>query len=472
MPIADLLPEIILLIGAVVIVLFAAFAPQKRQAWAAGLALLALGLATLVTVLQWPQAPALTFAGVWALDGPAVVAKLLILLTGAVCVLLSPEWMRSDRRHGEYYALCLFALLGMIMMASAGDSMELVVGVLLSSVAGYPLVAFHRAWSPALEAGMKYFLIGALTNALLVIGVVLLFGLVGDTDYRRTAELLARGTAAGVDPLALSVATACIVLGLTFKLAAFPGHAWMPDVAQGAPAPVAALLTVAPKIGAAVALARFVSLLPADQAWPLIVALIAVVTMTLGNLAALRQTDVRRLLGWSSVSQSGYALMAIVVVGTAQALPALLVFLASYAVANLAAFAVVTHLRGRTAVEDYRGLVRTQPVAAVVVVVSFLSLVGIPPLVGFFGKLLLFKVTIDGGYAWLAFAAVVNSVISLFYYLRVISAMVFAAAGDTVHVLPGRSPSVAMIVTGLLLVVAGLGIESLLGLTASVQFAL
>ncbi|WP_048308194.1 NADH-quinone oxidoreductase subunit N [Halomonas sp. PR-M31] len=467
MPIGDLLPEIVLLVGAVIIVLFASFASQERQAWAAGLALVALAFTAGFSLLQWREPPALTFSGVWALDTAAVATKLLVLLSGAVAVALSPDWMRSDRRHGEYYALCLFTLLGVIMMASANDSMELVVGILLSSTASYPLVAYHRGFKPALEAGMKYFLIGALTNSLLVVGVVLLFGLVGDTDYTSTAQVLA----AGGDPLALSVAVACIVLGLTFKLAAFPGHAWMPDVAQGAPAPVAALLTVAPKIGAAMALARFVSLLPESQVWPVIVALIAVVTMTLGNLAALQQTDVRRLLGWSSVSQSGYALMAVVVIGREpQALPALLAFLAAYALANLAAFAVVTHLRGRTALADYHGLGRTQPVVTAILILALLSLVGIPPLVGFFGKFLLFKVTIAGGFGWLAVVAAINTVLSLFYYLRVIAVTMFKPLKGEVHVL-GSWSWLALLASAVLLLAASLGVEGGLSLMGAIRFA-
>ncbi|MFC3285008.1 NADH-quinone oxidoreductase subunit N [Litchfieldella rifensis] len=466
MPVGDLLPEITLLSGAVIIVLFAAFTRQQRQVWAVGLALAAVALAVLFSILQWPWPPTLTFSGVWALDGPAIAAKLLVLLSGAVAVLLSPDWMRSDRRHGEYYALCLFALLGAIMMASASDSMELILGVLLSSVASYPLVAYHRGWAPALEAGMKYFLIGALTNTLLAIGVVVLFGLVGDTDYKRTAEVL--GT--GVSPLALSIATAGIVLGLSFKLAAFPGHAWMPDVAQGAPAPVAALLTVAPKIGAAVALARFVTLLPTSQLWPAIVAFITVVTMTLGNLAALRQTDVRRLLGWSSVSQSGYALMAVVVIdANERALAALLAFLAAYALANLAAFTVVTHLRGRTTLDDYHGLAHSQPLATAVLVVAMLSLVGIPPLVGFFGKFLLFEVAIATGYGWLAVIAAVNTLVSLFYYLRVVAVMMFKPQAGEVHVL-GSWSWLAMLSSVGLLLVASLGVEGGLSLAMRLEF--
>lgn len=466
MPVADLAPELALLIGAVIIVLFAAFASHERQSFAAVLALMVLALATTFTLVQWPATPTLTFSGVWALDGPAAFAKLLILVSGAMTVAMSPDWMRSDRRHGEYYALCLFALLGMIMMASASDSMELVLGVLLSSAASYPLVAYHRGWAPAQEAGMKYFLIGALTNALLTVGVVVLFGLAGDTGYPAIKTALAEA-----DRLALSVATGCVIIGLSFKLAAFPAHAWMPDVAQGAPAPVAALLSVAPKAAAAVALARFVSLLPESQVWPIILALMSVGTMTLGNLAALRQTDVRRLLGWSSVSQSGYVLMALVVLDSApRALAALLVFLAAYVLANLTAFAVVTHLRGRTALDDYRGLARVQPGSAAVLIVAMLSLVGIPPLVGFFGKFLLFEVTLVAGYGWLAVVAALNTLVSLFYYLRVAAVMLFQPLECKVHVL-GRASWLAMLAGAGMLLVASLGVEALMGLGPAMRFA-
>lgn len=466
MPLGDLLPEITLLLGAVFIVLFASFAPPRHQAWAAGIALVALALAACFSVLQWGGPPRLTFSGVWALDGAAIAAKLVILFSGVVVVALSPDWMRSDRRHGEYYALCLFALLGMIMMASANDTMELVVGVLLSSTASYPLAAYHRGFTPSLEAAMKYFLIGALANALLTIGVVILFGLVGDTDYAVAADVFQAGT----DPIALSIAVACIVLGLTYKLGAVPAHAWMPDVAQAAPAPIAAFLTVAPKIGAAVALARFVTILPETLAWPSIIALISVVTMTLGNLAALRQTNLRRLLGWSSVSQSGYMLMAIVVVGSGvSALPALLAFLVAYALANLLAFAVVTHLRGRTDIEHYHGLAYRQPVVATALIFALLSLVGIPPLVGFFGKFLLFEVTIEAGYAWLALVAAINTLISLYYYLRVIAVTMFKPPQGGVHVLGGWSWA-ALLMTLALLVVASLGFEWLLGVLEPIAF--
>lgn len=465
MPLGDLLPEIVLLVGALAGLLGAAFAPQRRQGWAAGWALAVLALAAALGARQI-GASHLTFSGSFALDGVTVWARLLILASTAVAVALSPEWMRSDRRHGEYYAVMLLSALGATLLAGAADTMELVVALLLSSVTGATLAAYHRRSAASVEAGLKYFLIGALTNALLLVGVALLFGLAGTTRY----EPVAAGLAAGGGGVALVAATALVAVGVGFKLAAVPAHAWMPDVAQGAPAPAAAFLTVVPKIGAAVALARFVQLLPEEAVgWRPLLAVLSAATMTLGNLAALRQTDVRRLLGWSAVAQSGYALMALPVLGRSdQAMPALLFFLAAYAAANLAAFAVVTELRGRTALDDYRGLLAERPAATAVLAVSLLSLVGIPPLAGFLGKLGLFRATIEGGYAWLAVLAVANTVASLFYYLRVLAPACFAAPSGRVAVL-GRQAGAAMLTAGALTLLLGLAPDPLLAALADIQ---
>ena len=231
-----------------------------------------------------------------------------------------------------------------------------------------------------------------------------------------------------------------VLTGLLFKLGAVPAHPWVPDVAEGAPVPVAAFLTTVPKIAAAVGLFRLVGLFPPDGSLRLLIALLAAATMTLGNLAALWQDDVRRLIGWSSVSQAGYALMAVAVTGLAvDALPALLVFIGAYALATITAFAVVAHLRGRTAVADYAGLLRQRPWAAAALIVAFLSLVGIPPLVGFVGKFALFLAVIEGGFAWLALLAIANSVLSLFYYARVIGPMTFSPSPGPVQTLDRRT---------------------------------
>lgn len=465
MPVGDLAPELAVLGTAVLVVLAAAFLPHRKHGTLSLVALTGLGTSAWLSVGQLTAPAGLTFHGTWAMDEATVFARVLILLVTAVAVCLSPGWMRTDRRHGEYYGVLLLSALGAILLAGASDTLELVVAVLLSSVTGYTLAGYHRSWGLSVEAGMKYFLVGAFANVVLGIGVVLLYGLVGDTAYAATRDRLAEGA----DPLVLLPAVALLVVGLTFKLGAFPAHAWMPDVAEGSPAPAAAFLTVAPKIGAAVALVRFLELLPADLVpWRALLAFLAVTTMTLGNLAALWQDDVRRLLGWSSVSQSGYALMAVVVWGRSDhAWPALWFFLFGYALAQLAAFAVVIHLRGRTLIEDYAGLSRERPLQTAVLALSFLSLVGVPPLVGFVGKLELFTATLDGGFGWLAVVAVANTVVSLFYYLRVLGTAYFDEPSDQVATLDPwtRTTSLA---TGLAVVVGGLAAGAILARLSAV----
>lgn len=458
MPIAHVVPELCLVIGGAVTLVVALFTPRRLQ-WIAAVGALASIAAAMVTtadLLAGPQQ--LTFSGTWALDGAALWAKEVILVATAVAVGLSPEWLRTDPRHGEYYTLLLYASLGAIMLAGAADVMELVVGMLLVSVAGYTLAAFHRRAPLSAEAGMKFFLIGGLTNPLLTLGAVLLFGLVGSTLYER----LELGLPAA-DPLALIAAAALVAVGLAFELGAVPAHAWMPDVAQGSPAPAAAFLTVVPKVGAVVALARVLSLMPPEVVgWRPLAAILAAATMTLGNLAALWQEDVRRLIGWSSVSQSGYALMGVVAMGASDlALPALLVFLAGYATANLAAFGVVIELRGRTDLDGYRGLAAQRPWLAALLATSFLSLVGIPPLAGFVGKWTLFAATLDAGYTWLAVLAVANTVVSLFYYLRVLGPVYFGEPAGAVPVLGGSSAAAAY-AAGAGVLVVGLAAEPLL----------
>lgn len=432
MPVGDVLPELSVLVSAVALLLAASFMRERDQWLAAPGALIGLAVGAAFCIAQLGEAPRLTFSGVWALDGASIWARMIILVTAALSVLLTPEWLHSDRRHGEYYAIFLLATLGAMLLAGAADLMQLIMAVLLSSVTGYTLAAYHRAWPLSVEAGMKYFLVGALANTLLVLGVTLMFGLFATTDY---GELAARTN--DNPPWLTLVAFGLVIVGVAFKLAAVPAHTWMPDVAEGAPPPAAAFLTIAPKVGAAIALARFVDLFPQeDIAWRAVVATIAVATMTIGNLGALAQNDVRRMLGWSSVSQSGYALMAVVVLGLdPYALPALLFFLAGYAVANLAAFGVVTQLRGRTNLADYRGLATAHPLLAAALILSFLSLVGIPPLAGFVGKLALFVTTIESGYAWLAVVALVNTVVSLVYYLRVLAPVYFAEPARPMHIL-------------------------------------
>lgn len=452
----DVVPELILLAGGVAILLFALFSPRRSQPAAALLAVAAAGAAGAVTVGMFRQVQALTFFGTYSTDRVALSAKLMILLATVAVTLMSAPWFAADHRHGEYYTLLLLSSLGAVLLAGATDLMEVVMAIVLSSATSYVLIAYHRRSKLASEAAIKYFLIGALTSSAMLLGVALLFGLAGNTTLGGLADGLPD------DAPALVAGAALVVTALAFKMGSFPAHAWMPDVAEGAPAPVAAFVTTVTKVGGLVALARFVTVLPATVGWRPLVALLAAATMTLGNLAALWQDDVRRLLGWSAVSQTGYALMAIVALGRSDLdVPALLFFLIAYVLANLAAFGVVVELRGRTDRQSYAGLAKAHPMLAMCLVVSFMSLIGIPPLAGFGGKLSLFIAAMDANYEWLAALAAINTVVSIFYYCRVLAAAYFADLEEPVPLL-GRSVAATTYVLTAGIVAAGIAAEPIL----------
>lgn len=432
MEISALIAVLILLAGAIVTLVIGIFLPRRRQSLSAWLALAFLAATAGAILFQIPDPPGLVFEDSFAVDGPMLWTSLLLVVTAGLVVVLSLPVFRNDARETEYYVLLLFAVLGSVMLAGAGDVMEIVLGVLLTSVASYALVAYRRSNPSAMEALLKYYLFGALTNVGLIYGCVLLYGLSGHTLLGGLSSAIGPGSY----PL-LAVAIVLVLVGLGFKAGFVPGHFWIPDVYQGTTVPVAAFLSVAPKIAGMLALARIASVF-ADSAmsWAPLVALVAAVTMTWGNLAAFRQDDIRRLLGYSTVSQAGYLLMAVVAVEHSRlAMPGLVYYFAAYLFANVGAFAVLGASGGFT-LEANAGLGRARPVLALAMVVSLLSLVGIPPLAGFVGKYALFSAAIDAGYTWLTVVAVINSVLSLYYYLRVIAPMFFGRGSDAVALDP------------------------------------
>lgn len=448
----EILPETTLLLGAVAVLVFAVTAPRRWQAGAAGIAAVAVLVAAGLT---WHRLradePVLIFTDSYALDGLTNWGALFVLVTTLGVICLSVHWFRSDPRHGEYYLLVLLSALGLVLLCGANDLIQLVLALLLSSVTGYVLSAYHRRSRQAAEAGMKYFLMGALSNTSMLFGVALLFGLVGVTTY----PLL--GEAFGPPSGGLIVGFALLLLALMFKLGAVPVHAWVPDVSQGAPAPVAAFVTAAPKVGGMIAVARLVAIVPVESVgWRPLLAVLAAVTMTVGNLTALWQEDLRRMLGWSSVSQTGNGMLALVALGRSDlALPALLFYLASYVLGSVAVFGVVVSLRGRTRREDYRGMARHRPLLAALLVLGFLSFIGIPPLAGFAAKLLLFTAAIEAGYAWLTVLAVLNAVLSVVYYTRFVAPMYFESGSGRFPLLSPLA-SATTVVTGASVLVVGL----------------
>lgn len=419
MPLGAISPILILLLGAVAALVIGIFLPRAKQWWNAVLCVLVLAAAGIAAVPKLAAPPGLVFDGSYAMDGPALWTLLILLAGTALVAGLALPTFRRDAREAEFYALMLFALLGAVMLAGAHDVMEILLGVLLASVGSYAMVAYRRGDPAAMEAVLKYYLFGALTNIGLLYGLVLLYGLTGSTLL---GEI---GTA--VDPAnagLLTVGTVLVLVGLGFKAGYVPAHFWIPDTYQGTSAAVAAFLSAIPKIAAVLALARIVAAFPPEQmAWAPLVAGVSAVTMSWGNIAAFRQTDIRRLLGYSTIAQTGYLLMGVVALGGSPlALPGLVYYFAAYVAANIGAFAVIS-ASGRFTLAAHRGLIRQAPWLAVAMLVALLSLTGIPPLAGFVGKLVLFVAAVDAGYAWLTVVGLINSLLSLYYYLRVIAPM-------------------------------------------------
>lgn len=408
-----LLPEILLLAGALLALICGSFLPRRRQ-WVARLiavaALLGAGAAAGYGLSDVPRA---VFDGTFAIDTATGAARMIIVAATLLVVGIGVDELAGDKQESETYALLLLSATGAVVLAGASDLMVLALGFLLGSIPLYGIIGLAR--SPlAAEAAMKTYLLGALFGITMLLGVTVLYGVAGTSTYAGLAEQLVAAPAPVV-----AVGAVAVLGGLLFKAGAVPAHFWVPDAAQGAGTTAAAFLTTVPKIGALVAVYRLVDVLPGTIDWALLVAVLAVASMTLGNLAAYAQDDPQRLLGWSTVSQVGYLLVPVAVAGrTDLALPALLLYLAAYAVTNLAAFAVVAAFPARRRLDGYRGLAGSRPWLAGALVVSLLGLVGTPPTAVFVGKLTIASAAWDGGSAWLAVAVLVNTLASLFYYLR------------------------------------------------------
>jgi NADH-quinone oxidoreductase subunit N len=410
-----LLPEILLLLGAAGGLLLGLWLPRRRQWMVRVVAATALVGALGATVVAMFGEPQLVFGDTYAVDIAANVTRLVVLAATLLVLCLSIDTVHGDRRETEYYTLLLLAALGAILLGGAGDLMLMVAAYLVASVPVYALVAFAKS-SAGTEAALKYYLMGSFLGVALLVGVTILSGVGGTTLYGELAGGLSTAPRAAV-----GVGLVAVLAGLLFKAGGVPGHFWVPDVTEGAPAPVAAFVTTIPKVGGLVASYRLLAeaFPAADVDWPLLVAVIAAASMTLGNLAAFFQDNPRRLLAYSTVSQVGYLLMAAAVAGRSDlALPGLLYYLAAYSVTNLGAFAVVAELPAMRTLSDAAGMFRRHPGLALTLVVCLLGLVGTPPTAVFVGKLTVFSAAIDGDLGWLVVIAAVNTVASVFYYLR------------------------------------------------------
>lgn len=419
---AALAPEGLLVAGAVIVLLLGSFLPQRRlplTRWVATGALVASAASSL------GAGSGTVFEHSYALDPATGAARVIAPLATLAVLWLGAGELGRTRREAETYTLMMLGTVGTIVLAGASDLAVLAAGYLLVSVPVYALVGLPRTGTSA-EAALKTYLLGAILGVTMLLGAVVLAGLGGATGY---AEL--RGGLAQAPPAGIALGLAALLAGLAFKAGAVPGHFWLPDAAQGSSVTSAAFVTTIPKIGAVLAIARVVDLL---QGLPVAagaaVAVVAAASMILGNLAALGQDDVRRLLGWSAVAQVGFLLMASAAIAEPAALPALGLYLAGYAATNLVAFAVAAAHPQRRRMADWAGLARQDPASTAALVVAMLGLVGTPPTAILVGKLTVFTAAWSAGLVWLVVLAAALTVVSLAYYLRWIRAAFRAPEDD------------------------------------------
>ena len=429
------LPEIVLSIFGMAIMLLDPLVDEEKSQRILGGLGLAGTLAALVSTWIMAQSPGFAFWNMVRVDGFSVFFHVLVIAIAVVLILTSYEYMAVQRlRAGEYYGLILLGLVGMCLMSSAVELVLIFISLEISSISTYILAGFRRRSAISSESSLKYFLLGSFATAFFLYGVAMMFGATGSTNIDAISAALNSGQV----PMLAYIAMALMFVGLGFKVAAAPFHIWTPDVYEGAPAPVVGFMSTAPKAAAFAVLLRVIFEANAPgRFWLIWVS--AALSMTLGNIAALVQDNVKRLLAYSSIAHAGYILMAFAAKPELGA-PAVMFYTAAYAAMNVGAFAVVSHLANENeryvTLEDYAGLGRSSPILAGTLTIFLISLIGIPITGGFFAKFYVFSAALQSNLVWLTIIGVINSAIGAYYYLKVIVVMYMREAREEVPVLP------------------------------------
>jgi NADH-quinone oxidoreductase subunit N len=433
-PLGLIEPLLIVSITGILLLLVDLMLPHGKKHLSAYLALAGVVYAMIRSAAQWGVLET-GYSGMVVLDNLTTVLNLLFLgSTGIVILLSMPFLRRDDVEHSEYYALLLFATTGMMILGMGLDLITLFLGIEVMSISLYILAGYRRDSDASNEAAMKYFLLGAFASSVLLYGIALVYGATGTTNLIRIAEVV--GGSSGLPEGLLMGGVALILVGLAFKIAAAPFHMWTPDVYEGAPTPVTAFLSAGPKAAAFAAIIRtfFIGFQPVSAEWTGMLSVLAALTMTIGNVAAIAQTNVKRMLAYSSIAHSGYVLIGVVAGGTVGGSAAIF-YLLAYVAMNLGAFAVIVLLehKGQRGEElkDYAGLGFRYPVIGALLSLFMISLSGIPPTVGFMGKLYLFGAAVQSGHVLLAVIGVLNSAVSIFYYLRLMVLLYMRESQET-----------------------------------------
>jgi NADH-quinone oxidoreductase subunit N len=455
---AAITPEIVLTMFGLGILLIDFLIQEKRDKYLnAVTALIGLGMAGVQLVRFWRGTlvpiPHSGFGGAFTLDSFALYFKLIIVIATALVVLISVKYLEIEEAHfGEYYALLLFSAVGMMFMASGRDLIVLFIAWELMALCEYVLTGFLRGSRRSNEAAMKFFLLGAFSSGLLLYGMSLLYGIGNSTNLAVIAGRLADRPSP--DPLSW-MAMITLLAGLFFKVAAVPFHQWTPDAYEGAPTSITAFISVAPKAASFALLLRIllVGIWPMRAEWQMLTIGVAVATMTLGNLAAITQTNIKRFFGYSTISHVGYLLLGLVAAadGNKEGVTAIAIYLLVYSFMNLGAFAVIIMMRRKNLlgdeIDDLSGLMTRAPGSAILMLIFLLSLAGIPPTAGFIGKYFIFLALIQTRHYVLAVLAVAFAVVALYYYFRIVVAMFMKNPPDTVPLATSPGLTVALVVT-------------------------
>ncbi|MFH1650948.1 MAG: NADH-quinone oxidoreductase subunit N [Chloroflexota bacterium] len=457
-----LLPELTLLVTAVVVILLDLFLTGKGALVA--VSLIGLALAAYFSLNLWGGTQQPLLNNLLALDNFALFFKLIFLTVAFLVILATQDYVaRLSRFQGEFYALLLLSTLGMMLMAATAELISIYLALELTSISLYALVGFLKD-KKSTEASLKYLLLGAIASGVLLYGMALIFGFTGTThlgDIARTLRTMALADLMASPALLLG--TVMLIGGFGFKIAAVPFQMWVPDVYEGAPTPVTAFLSVASKAaGFAVILRVFSTALGTPSwltaNWGIIFAWLAIISMTAGNLAAIPQNNIKRLFGYSSIAQAGYLMVGLAAMGfsapnVTAGQSGIMFFLASYALTNIGAFTAIiaiTNQAGTDEIGDFAGMMKRSPLLALALTLCLISLIGMPPAAGFMGKFFIFSAAVQEGLLWLVVVAVINSVISAYYYLRVVKVMWFGTPPSADEV-----PSSTFLRAGLLISCAG-----------------
>ena len=463
---APAMPEMFVLAMACAILLIDVISKDSRLSYA--LTLLTLLGAAVLTTFTASAETTFTFSGQFVDDAMGDLLKLVGYFATLAVVVYSRPYL-SDRGlfRGEFFVLALFALLGMMVMISANNFLVLYVGLELLSLSLYAMVAFQRDSAVATEAAMKYFVLGALASGLLLYGMSLIYGLTGTLELPRMAEILQEGVK---DDMILAFGLVFLVAGLGFKLGVAPFHMWVPDIYQGAPSAVTLFIASAPKLAAFAFTIRLLvdGLQPAIGDWQGMLAVMAVLSLAIGNLAAIMQTNIKRMLAYSTISHMGFLLLG-VLSGTFAGYTAGLFYAITYVLMSLGAFGMVVYLSQKdfeaVTLDDFKGLNRRHPWLAAIMAMFMFSMAGLPPFVGFYAKLIVLQALVGTGWTWLAVVAVAFSLIGAFYYLRVVKLLYFdAPKADVPAITPVGDVQALLSANGLAVLLLGIAPQPIIAL--------